>query len=145
MPADQAAAPSDVFLDSLSTDSLEVLAHFGGEAPDRLNSYACQIEDALLESLGHQREQADEIGRFSEYVQEVVQLLEATRNELAAQHHILTDPDTLAQYTEAFFGPNGPAPVQTPGEQARTAIQQGLVTADGPLMGRADAEAFNLP
>ena len=42
------AAASDEYLQNVSSESLEVLQHFGAEAPALLNRYACVVEDALL-------------------------------------------------------------------------------------------------
>jgi hypothetical protein len=39
------------FLENLSTESLEILEHFGADAPKTLNDYACRVEDALLEQI----------------------------------------------------------------------------------------------
>jgi hypothetical protein len=122
-----------------------VLAHFGPEAPVKLNTYACTIEDALLESLQEQRNQANLIGDYAAYVQELLPILQGLEQQAAAMQHVLTDPDQLAEYTEGFFGPNGPAPVMTPGEQAQAALREGLVQPGGPLMERADPYAMIPP
>ena len=102
-----ASAPaSDSYLSQISDDSLEVLEHFGAEAPALLNTYACAVEDALIEQV--QRGQS------------MSHLLEAAGEERAAMNIMLTDPDVLADYTVEFFGPNGPYPTETPDEtQAR--------------------------
>ena len=52
----QAQAPaqgqaSDAYLSQISDASLEVLEHFGAEAPVLLNQYACAVEDALIEQV----------------------------------------------------------------------------------------------
>ena len=48
----QSAAPvSDSYLSQISDESLEVLEHFGAEAPNLLNTYACAVEDALIEQV----------------------------------------------------------------------------------------------
>ena len=102
-----ASAPaSDAYLSQISDDSLEVLEHFGAEAPALLNTYACAVEDALIEQV--QRGQSQSL------------LLEAAGEERAAMNIMLTDPDVLADYVNEFFGPNGPYPTETPAEaQAR--------------------------
>ena len=46
--SEQTAAASDEYLASVSAESLEVLQHFGAEAPALLNRYSCVVEDALL-------------------------------------------------------------------------------------------------
>ena len=44
-------AVSDAYLSQISDASLEVLEHFGAEAPVLLNQYACAVEDALIEQV----------------------------------------------------------------------------------------------
>ena len=75
----------------VSETSLEVINHFGADAPAVLNNYACQIEDALITTNGQ--------------LQEAVSLLQEMSNEHKAYEQILTDPDVLADYTCEFFGP----------------------------------------
>ena len=41
----------DGYLSRISDASLEVLEHFGAEAPALLNKYACAVEDALIEQV----------------------------------------------------------------------------------------------
>ena len=102
----QSAPVSDAYLSQISDESLEVLEHFGAEAPQLLNTYACAVEDALIEQV--QRGQSQSL------------LLEAAGEERAAMNIMLTDPDVLADYVNEFFGPQGPYPTETPAEaQAR--------------------------
>ena len=49
--AHKAQALSDSYLSQISDQSLEVLEHFGAEAPALLNNYACAVEDALIEQV----------------------------------------------------------------------------------------------
>ena len=100
----QSASVSDGYLSQISDDSLEVLEHFGAEAPKLLNTYACAVEDALIEQV--QRGQSQSL------------MLEAAGEERAAMNLMLTNPDVLADYVNDFFGPNGPYPTETPSEQA---------------------------
>ena len=39
----------DAYLSQISDESLDVLSHFGAEAPALLNKYCCTVEDALIE------------------------------------------------------------------------------------------------
>lgn len=39
------------YLSEISSESLEVLEHFGAEAPVLLNRYSCAVEDALIEQV----------------------------------------------------------------------------------------------
>ena len=105
-PAGEASA-SDAYLSSISDQSLEVLEHFGAEAPYLLNQYACAVEDALIEQV--QRGQSQNL------------LLEAAGEERAAMNLMLTDPDVLANYVNDFFGPEGPYPTET---EAETSARQ---------------------
>ena len=82
----------------VSPASIEVIQHFGADAPAVLNNYACQIEDSLITT--------------NQQLQEAVGLLQEMSNEHKAYEQILTDPDVLADYTCEFFGPEGPYPVE---------------------------------
>jgi hypothetical protein len=137
MAAQQAAASAqrgDSYLDNISNESLEVLSHFGPEAPVKLNTYSCQVEDALLQSLEHQRNQASAIAQQHQYITQVQEVLAAATADREAMLKILSDPDTLADYTQRFFSADGPYPVQTPAEQAQQALAEGMIAQDGPLM-----------
>jgi len=104
------APAQDAYLSQISDESLEVLEHFGAEAPALLNTYACAVEDALIEQV--QRGQSQSL------------LLEAAGEERAAMNLMLTDPDVLADYVNDFFGPEGPYPTLTDAEQAELAQYQ---------------------
>jgi len=82
----------------VSEASLEVINHFGADAPAVLNNYACQIEDSLITT--------------NQQLSEAVSLLKEMSQEHKAYEQILTDPDVLADYTCEFFGQNGPYPVE---------------------------------
>ena len=82
----------------VSEASLEVINHFGADAPAVLNNYACQLEDSLITT--------------NTQLQEAVNLLQEMSTEHKAYEQILTDPDVLADYTCEFFGENGPYPVE---------------------------------
>ena len=81
----------------VSPASIEVIQHFGADAPAVLNNYACQIEDSLITT--------------NQQLSEAVSLLQEMSNEHKAYEQILTDPDVLADYTCEFFGEDGPYPV----------------------------------
>ena len=99
-----ASQAQDGYLSQVSDESLEVLQHFGAEAPYLLNQYACAVEDALIEQV--QRAQSQSL------------LLEAAGEERAAMNLMLTDPDVLADYVNDFYGPDGPYPTPTDSELA---------------------------
>ena len=94
---------SDGYLSGVSDLSLEVLEHFGAEAPALLNQYACAVEDALIEQV--------------HVTQNQNAMLEAASKERAAMNKMLTNPDILADYVNEFFGPNGPYPTPTEEEK----------------------------
>ena len=102
--APASASAGDSYLSQISDQSLEVLEHFGAEAPALLNQYACAVEDALIEQV--QRGQHMDL------------LLNAAGEERSAMNIMLTDPDVLADYVNDFFGPEGPYPTETPEETA---------------------------
>jgi hypothetical protein len=81
----------------VSEASLEVIDHFGADAPAVLNQYSCKLEDNLIQN--------------NEQLQQAVGLLQELSDEHRAYEKILTDPDVLADYTCEFFGENGPYPI----------------------------------
>jgi hypothetical protein len=101
---EQDVAVRDGYLSQISDESLEVLEHFGAEAPAMLNTYACAVEDALIEQV--RRGQA------------LHKVLNAAGEERAAMNILLTNPDYLADYVNEFFGPEGPYPTETLEETA---------------------------
>ena len=82
---------TDGYLNGVSDLSLEVLEHFGAEAPALLNQYACAVEDALIDQV--------------HITQEQNKLLQVAGRERQAMNTMLTDPDILADYVNDFFGP----------------------------------------
>ena len=118
--------PEQLAAYGVSDESVEVLNHFGADAPQVLNTYACQIEDALITT--------------NQQLNEAVNLLEELSNEHKAYESILTDPDILADYTCEFFGENGPHPVEDEvpaypqGMQVGQQLQQQAVAPERPSM-----------
>ena len=93
----QEISPDQLRASGVSEASLQVIDHFGADVPAILNSYACQLEDALITT--------------NQQLTEAVGLLQELSNEHRSYETILTDPDVLADYTCEFFGENGPYPV----------------------------------
>lgn len=113
-PSHQSApAAQDGYLESVSNESLEVLQHFGAEAPALLNRYACVVEDALLAQARQTAETLQQLQTVGEQLQNSHTVIRAAAEDNAAYHLLLTDPDLLANYVGEFFGPNGPYPTQT--------------------------------
>ena len=99
----QEITDQQLLANGVSPESLEVINHFGADAPAVLNNYAVQIEDALVTT--------------NNQLQEAVGLLKEIQAEHQSYEQILTDPDVLADYTCEFFGENGPYPVEEPAGQ----------------------------
>ena len=104
------AQTTDAYLSQVSDESLEVLQHFGAEAPALLNNYACAVEDALIEQV--QNFQKQEL------------MLKGMGEQNGAMNQMLTDPDVLADYVNEFFGPEGPYPTETEAEEAARLQQE---------------------
>ena len=115
-PTSQEISDQQLLANGVSPESLEVINHFGPDAPAALNDYAVAIEDSLVTT--------------NQQLNEAVSLLQEINEEHKAYEQILTDPDVLADYTCEFFGPEGPYPVeeepvgQVVGNQGITAQQQ---------------------
>jgi hypothetical protein len=101
---------NDAHLGTFSNESLEVLSHFGTEAPVKLNAYACKLEDALLDTLKREQQQAQQLALQAEYIEKVQGCLQAAQAEREAMQQILSDPEQLLKYVSTFFGPEGPCP-----------------------------------
>ena len=94
----QGITEDQLLANGVSQTSIEVIQHFGADAPAVLNDYACKIEDSLITT--------------NQQLSEAVSLLQEMSAEHKAYEQILTDPDVLADYTCEFFGPEGPYPVE---------------------------------
>ena len=95
--------PDQLRANGVSEASLEVIDHFGPDAAAIVNKYACDVEDALIQT--------------NQQLVQACELLQELSNEHKAYEAILTDPDVLADYTCEFFGENGPHPI--PDEQVQ--------------------------
>ena len=121
----------------VSEASLQVIDHFGADAPAILNDYACKIEDSLIKTDAQ--------------LKQGVNLLKDLNAEHKAYTRILTDPNVLADYTTKFFGPEGPHPVtpkapapaqgQTVGQQ----FQAQAPKAQAQVQGQPQAAAPQRP
>lgn len=112
--ANATAPASDGYLQSVSSESLEVLSHFGAEAPALLNRYACVVEDALLNQAQQTANTLQQLQQTQEQLANAQAVIKAAAQDNAAYHTMLTNPDVLAQYVGDFFGPNGPYPTELP-------------------------------
>jgi outer membrane murein-binding lipoprotein Lpp len=130
------AQGSDGYLDSVSGESLEVLQHFGAEAPALLNRYACVVEDALLTQTKTASDLAGRVEKLSANLDGAKKVVDAAASDNAAYHTMLTNPDMLSSYVNEFFGPNGPHPVEI--AQDRLAAE---VAANEARSAQAQAQA----
>jgi hypothetical protein len=155
--APQAPAPVqpavDGFLGSLSNQSLEVLQHFGPEAPALLNHYSCVVEDALLRQARQTLDLTAQAQHLQANLQNAHTLIAAAAEDNAAYHTILSDPQVLDAYNQEFFGPGGPRAqpaAPTPeGPRDRLAAEVAYGEARGqmlpPRAGARFGEQFALP
>ena len=128
----QEITDQQLLANGVSPESLEVINHFGADAPAVLNNYAVQIEDALVTT--------------NNQLQEAVGLLKEMQAEHQSYETILTDPDVLADYTCEFFGPEGPYPVEEDqpaygAPQAPTFAGQQLQNPQAQAQAQAQARA----
>ena len=153
----QAPAPVqpavDGFLGSLSNQSLEVLQHFGPEAPALLNHYSCVVEDALLRQAQQTLDMTAQAQQLQANLQNAHTLIAAAAEDNAAYHTILSDPQVLDAYNQEFFGPGGPgaqpAAPAPEGPRDRLAAEVAYGEAKGqmlpPRAGARFGDQFALP
>jgi len=92
---------SDPYLSKLSDDSLEVLKHFGGEAPALLNKYSCAVEDALIEQVQRCNALAERIKELTgeapeldgESVRKALELKNALQGDTQSSEHECPEPN----------------------------------------------------
>lgn len=113
----------DGYLSGVSDASLEVLQHFGAEAPALLNQYACVVEDALLAQAKQSGDVMQHLQQLGANMQQMEAVLNAAIDDNNAYNTLCTDPDLLADYVNDFFGPNGPHPVELPEDRLRAEVQ----------------------
>ena len=103
---------SDEYLANVSQESLEVLNHFGAEAPALLNRYSCVVEDALLKQTQTAADALKQVETLTQNIAGAKKVVDAAAEDNAAYHTMLTNPDMLSSYVNEFFGPQGPHPVE---------------------------------
>lgn len=129
-----AAEPVDGYLSEVSNESLEVLQHFGAEAPALLNRYACTVEDALLAQAQQSAQAIEQLQQLHGNLRQMEVALGATLEDNQAYNKLTTDPDLLADYVNEFFGPNGPAPVETSQDRLQAEVEAGGYGYQRPQM-----------
>lgn len=115
----------DGYLSDVSDESLEVLGHFGAEAPALLNAYACTVEDALLAQAEQSLQALQAVQALQQNVHQLQTVIGAAGEQVQAYNRLLTDPDLLADYVNDFYGPNGPHPIETSTDRLRTEVEAG--------------------
>ena len=108
----------------MSEESRQVMDAFGIEAPAILNNYALNLEGMLDSAVQWGDRVVNSLKGYAKFAVN-------EHNENLAYNEILTNPDTLSDYTLKFFGPEGPYPVyenegelETPGYPTAPANQQ---------------------
>lgn len=122
-PQIQGQSGADEYLASVSNESLEVLQHFGTEAPALLNRYACVVEDALLTQAQYTAQAMQELQGVQQQLANAHDVIRAAAEDNSAYHLLLTDPDLLANYVSDFYGPEGPYPVETAQDRLAAEVQ----------------------
>lgn len=123
--AQPSAEVSDGYLGGVSNESLEVLGHFGAEAPALLNRYSCAVEDALLAQAQQSLTALQVVEKLQQDVGQLQTLVGAAGEQITAYNKLLTDPDLLADYVNDFYGPNGPCPVETARDRLQAEVEAG--------------------
>ncbi len=62
--------PKDLSIDSFSEASVDILQHFGIDAPNLLNNYCTALEDALIEQVRNRGNDLKRIKRYEALLQE---------------------------------------------------------------------------
>jgi hypothetical protein len=141
------AAASDEYLASVSGESLEVLQHFGAEAPALLNRYACVVEDALLAQAQQTAAALEQLQTLQQQQGEAHTVIRAAAEDNAAYHTLLTDPDLLAGYVNDFYGPGGPYPTETANDRlaAEVAAQEARLPQASQPAPQLPASSYQRP
>ena len=98
---------------NLSQETRQVLSAFGQEAPAILNQYAVNLEGLLDGAVQWGSKVGDLMKGYANFAVN-------EHKENLAYNEILTNPDTLSDYTLRFFGPEGPHPVYENQQQLET-------------------------
>jgi hypothetical protein len=111
--AQTSAAPA------ISDATRAVVEHFGVEAPGILNQYACALEDMLIQQAG-------------------------AMDDLSGRHNamqtILTNPDTLADYTDRFFTEVVPVDIDGPAVSPQQEAYQQTYDMPAPPAGAGGSQ-----
>ena len=104
---------------AISDATRAVVEHFGVEAPGILNQYACALEDMLIQQAG-------------------------AMDDLSGRHNamqtILTNPDTLADYTDRFFTEVVPVDIDGPAASPQQQAYQQTYDMPAPPAGAGGSQ-----
>lgn len=130
----------DSYLDGVSDGTVEVLQHFGAEAPAVLNHYAMALEDALIRV-------ATEKEALKRQIAEADLIIDAAAEESIGLRRVLTNPELLSSYVNEYFHPRtGVVPVELPSDRLQDAVAQGMADAGlGPMVQSEFPETFQRP
>ncbi len=76
---------TDTTFTTRSTSADQILDHFGPDALTKLNTYACSLEDMLIEALEKQKALEQELATCHEYINKVQLVLQAAADEREAR------------------------------------------------------------
>tara|TARA_R110001592_G_scaffold96151_3_gene276334 strand:+ start:672 stop:1004 length:333 start_codon:yes stop_codon:yes gene_type:complete len=69
----------------LSDDSVEVMEHFGLEAPVLLNNYACAVEDALIEQVKKNNALQEQLDAAADLIADALRIARQNGVDLEAE------------------------------------------------------------
>jgi predicted glycosyltransferase len=78
----------------LSDDSVEVMEHFGLEAPVLLNNYACAVEDALIEQVKKNSELQQQVEAATELITDALRIARQNGFDLEAELRAISNEKT---------------------------------------------------
>lgn len=87
------------------------------------------MEDALLAQAQQSTQALEQLQQLSGSISQLELALNATLEDNQAYNLMTTDPQLLAEYTNEFFGPNGPYPVET----AQDRLAADVAAAEGGM------------
>jgi hypothetical protein len=125
----------------VSDESIQVLQHFGPEAPALLNQYSCVVEDALINQTQVSSQAVAELQQLGQRLQALETQLGATLEDNQAYNLLTTDPDLLADYVNEFFGPEGPYPQELEKDRLAADVAQYEETRMARMAGNPAAAA----
>ena len=75
--AENITVPAYIVTAKLSPETQEILAHFGLEAPVKLNQYSCAVEDALIEQVQKNKELQDKVDASLALITDLLEVCQA--------------------------------------------------------------------